>query len=97
MDKLMQYNWPGNIRELKHMAEKAVILGEGKTLHVEDFFYGARTTDKEVLSDILDLELLEKAAIRKAIGHNKGNITRAVKELGISRRALYYKLRKYDI
>jgi DNA-binding NtrC family response regulator len=97
MEKLMQYHWPGNIRELQHMAEKAVILGEGKTLYRDDFFYGARTVGTEVLNDILELEVLEKVAIRKAIDKNKGNITRAVKELGISRRALYYKLRKYDI
>ncbi|MBN1790526.1 MAG: sigma-54-dependent Fis family transcriptional regulator [Bacteroidales bacterium] len=97
MDKLMQYNWPGNVRELQHMAEKAVILGEGKLLHVEDFFSGARARFKESLTDILDLETLEKEAIRKAIDRYRGNITRAVKDLGISRRALYYKLRKYDI
>jgi two-component system, NtrC family, response regulator HydG len=97
MEKLMQYNWPGNVRELQHMAEKAVILGEGKLLHVEDFFFGARAHFKESLTDILDLETLEKEAIRKAIDRYRGNVTRAVKDLGISRRALYYKLRKYDI
>jgi DNA-binding NtrC family response regulator len=97
LEKLMQYHWPGNIRELQHMAEKAVILGEGKTLQVDDFFFGTRPVITESLSEFLNLDLLEKAAIRKAIDKNKGNVTRAVKELGISRRALYYKLRKHDI
>lgn len=97
LDKLRQYNWPGNIRELQHMAEKAVILGEGKTLQANDFFVGSGSVHSIAISDILDLNLLEKAAIRKAIDKNQGNITRAVKELGISRRALYYKLRKHDI
>ena len=97
MDKLLQYGWPGNIRELQHMAEKAVILGEGKVLHTDDFFFGARSRMQESLADILNLEHLEKEAIRKAVDKARGNITRAVKELGISRRAFYYKLRKYDI
>jgi DNA-binding NtrC family response regulator len=94
-EKLMQYNWPGNIRELQHMAEKAVILGEGNLLHTEDFFLGSYVTAKEPLEDILNLETLEKEAIRLAIQKHNGNITRAVKDLGISRRALYYKLRKH--
>ncbi len=96
MERLTMYNWPGNIRELQHMAEKAVILGEGSTLHVEDFFFGARPRVKESLTDTLNLEQLEKEAINRAIDKNKGNISKAVKELGISRRALYYKLKKYD-
>ncbi len=79
------------------MAEKAVILGEGKVLHTDDFFFGARSLMQESLAEILNLEHLEKEAIRKAVDKARGNITRAVKELGISRRAFYYKLRKYDI
>jgi DNA-binding NtrC family response regulator len=97
MEKLLHFNWPGNIRELQHMAEKAVILGEGRVLHTEDFFFGARPHLEESPTDLLNLELLEKDAIRRAIDKARGNITKAVKELGISRRALYYKLRKYDI
>ena len=84
MEKLQQYNWPGNVRELQHMAEKAVILGDGPALRIEDFFFGARPGTQEIPVDTLNLEQLEKAAILKAIDKNKGNVTRAVKELGIS-------------
>jgi len=97
MERLLQYSWPGNIRELQHMAEKAVILGEGSTLNTEDFFFGARPRMQASLADILNLEQLEREAIRRSIAKSGGNITKAVKELGISRRALYYKLKKYAI
>jgi len=97
LGKLMKYNWPGNIRELQHMAEKAVILGNGHMLTSGDFFFGSRPPKHGVLNDTLNLEHIEKEAIRMAVDRNKGNITKAVKELGISRRAFYYKLKKYGI
>lgn len=97
MEKLLKYGWPGNIRELQHMTEKAVIMGEGDTLHAEDFFMGSRIRAANVNPETLNLEQLEKDAIMRAIDKNGGNISRAVKDLGISRRALYYKLQKYDI
>jgi len=97
MEKLVKYNWPGNIRELQHMTEKAVIMGEGDTLRTEDFFMGSRIRQGSTNPETLNLEQLEKDAIVRAIDKNGGNISRAVKDLGISRRALYYKLRKYDI
>jgi DNA-binding NtrC family response regulator len=97
MDRLLKYNWPGNIRELQHMTEKAVIMGEGDRLHTGDFFMGSRIHPPDSSGATLNLEQLEKETITRAIDKNDGNITRAVKDLGISRRALYYKLRKYDI
>lgn len=96
-DRLVAYPWPGNIRELQHMAEKAVILGEGNRLQEADFFQGQRTHRKDASAETLNLEEMERDAIERAIEKHGGNITRAVKDLGISRRALYYKLRKYDI
>ncbi len=97
MDKLTRYNWPGNLREMQHMAEKAVIMGEGNVLHAGDFFMGSRAQVPESKPDTLNLEALEKDAIIRAIAKHEGNVSRAVKDLGISRRALYYKLGKYDI
>jgi len=97
LDRLMKYNWPGNVRELQHMSEKAVILGDGKELRTEDFFFGSRSGEKRSLDEILNLGELEKEAIKRAIEKHNGNITRAVAELGISRRTLYYKIGKNDI
>jgi two-component system, NtrC family, response regulator HydG len=97
MEKLLKYSWPGNIRELQHMAEKAVIMGDGETLHTGDFFMGSKMHKGTLNTETLNLDQLEKDAILKAIDRNGGNVSKAVKDLGISRRALYYKLRKYDI
>jgi two-component system response regulator HydG len=97
MEKLLKYGWPGNIRELQHVTEKAVIMGEGDTLSTEDFFMGSRIRQGNINSETLNLEQLEKDAINRAIDKNGGNISRAVKDLGISRRAFYYKIKKYDI
>ncbi len=97
MEKLLSYAWPGNIRELQHMAEKAVIMGEGDSLHADDFFMGSKMQAGNMNTGTLNLEQLEKDAIFRAIEKNGGNVSKAVKDLGISRRALYYKLRKYDI
>jgi len=96
-DRLVAYNWPGNIRELQHMTEKAVILSEGSRLQEADFFQGQQTHRKDTKAETLNLEEMERDAIERAIKKHGGNITRAVKDLGISRRALYYKLRKNDI
>jgi len=79
------------------MTEKAVIMGEGDTLHSEDFFMGSGMRQGNIIPETLNLEHLERNAIVRAIDKNGGNVSRAVKDLGISRRALYYKLRKYDI
>jgi transcriptional regulator with PAS, ATPase and Fis domain len=97
MDKLLKYNWPGNIRELQHMAEKAVIMGEGNRLRPGDFFMRSQITKQPVASNTFNLEQLEKETIIRAVEKYSGNISRAVRDLGISRRALYYKLKKYDI
>jgi two-component system response regulator HydG len=97
MEKLLKYGWPGNIRELQHLTEKAVIMGEGNTLTAEDFFMGSRIRQGDVNQETLNLEQLEKGAIAKAIDKYGGNISRAVKDLGISRRAFYYKIKKYGI
>jgi DNA-binding NtrC family response regulator len=96
MNQLVSYDWPGNIRELQHMSEKAVIMGEGGRLQATDFL-GGKSRPQGIQKETLNLEALEKDAIARAVEKSGGNITRAVKELGISRRALYYKLRKYDL
>jgi DNA-binding NtrC family response regulator len=96
-ERLLNYSWPGNIRELHHMAEKSVIMCEGTILTADDFFYGSYIRPKVPLKEILNLEHLEKESITRAIEKCHGNVTQASKELGISRRAFYYKLKKYEL
>ena len=92
-DKLLKYSWPGNIRELQHTIEKAVILSEGNVLKPEDFFMrpilSGRTGEAE-----LTLEEMEKRMINLAIEKNNGNLSAAAEQLGITRQTLYNKIKK---
>jgi DNA-binding NtrC family response regulator len=94
-DKLMKYSWPGNIRELQHTIEKAVILSEGSVLKAEDFFMRpvvlGRNSDSE-----MTLEEMEKRMINQAIDKNNGNLSAAAEQLGITRQTLYNKIKKLD-
>lgn len=94
--KLQQYNWPGNIRELQHAIERAVILAQGKTLQPDDLFL--KNVNKETtLAPGYDLEEMEKVMIIKAMKRFNGNITDAARELGLSRAALYRRMEKYGL
>ena len=94
--KLSKHSWPGNIRELQHAIERAVIMSDGKQLHVQDFSLMVPTeSGKEI--DRYNLEALEKWAIQKTIQKHAGNLTNAAHELGISRGALYRRMEKYEL
>ena len=98
LKKLQKYQWPGNVRELQHAIERAVIMGESKILQPHDFILTAQETrEDEFYFDELSLETVEKVVIQKAIGKNDGNISRAAKELGLTRAALYRRMEKYGI
>ncbi len=94
IDSLLNYHWPGNIRELKHTIEKAVILSSGKSLQADDFIL----KQASVKSDWpLKFEEIEKAAIKRALTNNKGVIVEAAKELGLTRQTLHNKINKYEL
>ncbi len=97
LKKLGSYHWPGNIRELRHAVEKAVILCEGKSLGPGDFNF--TFTNKPVISPLqpLTLEELERNAIAEAVRRNRGNLSDTADELGISRPTLYRKMQKYGL
>ncbi|MCD4730601.1 MAG: sigma-54 dependent transcriptional regulator [Bacteroidales bacterium] len=96
-DSLKNYKWSGNVRELNHTIEKAVILNEDGIIKHEDLFYNQLSAS--VSEDIftLNLDNLERKAIEKALNDSKGNITKASKLLGISRTSLYSKINKHDL
>ena len=96
-DSLMDYNWPGNIRELKHTIEKAVILNEDNIIKPEELFGLSVSSENTNELYTLNLDQLEKSAIEKAIKDAKGNISKASKTLGISRTSLYSKMTKHGI
>jgi DNA-binding NtrC family response regulator len=92
-DKLLKYSWPGNIRELQHTIEKAVILSEGNVLKADDFFMKPVFSDRKNETE-LTLGEMEKLMINLAIEKNNGNLSAAADQLGITRQTLYNKIKK---
>ena len=95
--KLAKHDWPGNIRELQHMVERAVILNDRKMLTYADFMFGKSSPSAPQQEASLRLEDIEKQHVLRVIDKNKGNVTRAARDLGISRTALHRRIRKYDL
>lgn len=94
--KLSEYSWPGNIRELQHTLEKAVILTENAALQPDDFYLN-KPSRSEVALQATTLEDAEKILINNSLKKNKGNLSAVAEELGISRPTLYNKMNKYGI
>ncbi len=99
LKRLQKHDWPGNIRELQHAVERAVILSENNMLEPHDFFVSDREEKPgEVFNaDHLNLEEVEKVLVRKVIDKHGGNISRAAKELGLTRASLYRRIEKYGL
>jgi DNA-binding NtrC family response regulator len=98
LDELREYSWPGNVRELVHAVERAVIMAEDSSLRLQDLLVPARTAAAVQDAELeLNLEALEKAAIRQAIAKHAGNLSRAAQELGLGRTTLYRKMAKHGL
>lgn len=96
---LQHYSWPGNIRELQHAIERAIIMAESDELDSRDFFFlsAKPTPEKITASQTYNLDEVEKNMIQKAIDKNGGNISKAAKDLGLTRASLYRRLEKYGL
>ncbi len=96
---LQKYQWPGNIRELQHAIERAVIMSDNQTLEVNDFFFlkGSQNSNDDVITDNLNLDDVERNVIKRAINIHDGNISKAAKELGLTRASLYRRLEKHGL
>lgn len=99
MKRLEKHNWPGNIRELQHAVERAVIMSDSNVMEPNDFFLSQMEENKaaHMSSSTMNLEETEKMLIRKVIDKHGGNISKAAKELGLTRASLYRRLEKYGI
>ncbi|UCH15705.1 MAG: sigma-54-dependent Fis family transcriptional regulator [Bacteroidales bacterium] len=97
LDKLKSHSWPGNIRELRHTIEKAVILCESDILTPQDFSFATESDIRTDLNKCLSLEEGEKFIIKNALSNNNWNISEAAKELGIGRQTLYRKIEKFGL
>ena len=96
LKKLTNYDWPGNIRELEHVVERAVILGDNSVLRPADFVLSEARSKKHALQTI-NLADLEKKTIGLALSKHNGNLSKAAFELGLGRTTLYRKMKKYGI
>ena len=96
MQALLSHGWPGNIRELDHAIERAVLLAQGEQVRGADLALRAGTAAPARLED-LPLEDVEKVLIQKAISRYEGNVSRAAQALGLSRSALYRRIASYGL
>ncbi|MVZ63371.1 sigma-54-dependent transcriptional regulator [Sphingobacterium humi] len=101
LQKLKQYHFPGNVRELQYSIERAVIMSDQSSLRADDILFSPIESQADVAAQPMELsgnlEELERKAIKSAIERYNGNISKAAKELGLTRAALYRRLEKYNI
>ena len=99
MQRLMRYDWPGNVRELENAIQRAVALGSGEVVQLDDlqphiaFPTGDRLPNNE---EVLPLEELERRAILQALKETNGDRLAAAQILGISKTTIYRKLKQYQ-
>jgi len=98
---IKQSPWPGNVRELKHMIERAVLLSGGGDLTPDDLsLTQASRTDSEpelLLDENVTLQSVELTLIKNALERANGNVSKAARDLDITRMALRYRLKKYNL
>lgn len=92
---LMSHDWPGNVRELRNLAERYVLLGATCDYNLEQLMFG--NTGHEPLTLPEQVNLFEKSLIQQALARNKGSIKATLEDLGLPRKTLYDKLKKYQL
>jgi DNA-binding NtrC family response regulator len=98
LKRLEKHHWPGNIRELQHAVERAVIMSDSNILQPHDFFLSQNDeTGDGTEPETYNLEETERMLIRKVIDKHGGNISKAAKELGLTRASLYRRIEKYGL
>lgn len=100
ISKLKKHDFPGNVRELQYVLERAVIMTDGNVLHAEDLVFSSierPATTTSIKTKSLNLDALEKNAILTVLEKHKGNVSKSAKELGITRAALYRRLDKHEL
>lgn len=96
INAMKNYHWPGNIREIEHIVERAVIISDSKIIEISDLHFSTKKMNVS-LSENLNLEDAEKMLIQQAMDKHQGNISKASKDLGLTRAALYRRLEKFGL
>ena len=98
LSSMQEYLWPGNIRELEHSIEKAVILAESEIISPDDLFLkrtAARIQQKKEVNP--SFTEIERDIIRRALLRNNGNMVITARELGVTRQTIYNKIKRYGL
>src|SRR5207249_4377659 len=100
---LMAYSWPGNVRQLESVIESAILMTDGPTIRLQDLPQEVRHPGSAgpLFVDIPDtgisFEALERSLLEQALGKGGGNVSRAARLLGMTRRTFQYRLRKFGL
>ena len=99
---LLKYNYPGNVRELEHIIERALIFSDGNTIEIKDLNlpqlgFDSMPTEYSVIGESLSLDEVEKIHIKKMLEENNWNRENTARALGISQKTLYTKIKKFSL
>ena len=98
LKRLEAYSWPGNVRELRHAVERALIMSDAPLLDAQDFLLKTDPVAGDALRlDDYNLETVEQKVIQAALEKHRGNVSRAARELGITRASLYRRMEKHGL
>lgn len=97
MTKLKSYHWPGNIRELQHAVERAVILSDGKAIQSAELLIGGNAPTIKKETSPLTMDDMEKQFIIQSLKDHDGHVSNTAKTMGVTRTALYRRMKKHGI
>jgi len=97
MGKLKKYAWPGNIRELQHAVERAIILNDGKVIQSAELLISGGSIIPKRDQQTLTLDEMEKQFIQQSLNDHEGNVSTTARTLGMTRTALYRRMKKHGL
>jgi DNA-binding NtrC family response regulator len=97
LEAIQHYQWPGNVRQLQHSVERAVLMADGRKINAKDLLPGIKESSLTNDTRRPTLAELEEITIRDSIQRNAGNLSRVARELGVARSTLYNKMKTFGI